>query len=352
MTEHKIYVIPNPGVDLREIKALEALEQQYAKLIKPSKLAKAGEKAGALIPAKLKEVGGAAAKYVSEQELFNYIIKIATESYNELQGAAARLTISEKKIINKLNTLDRKNEITQIDEACLLRSYKISEEIRKAKISDMLMAALEGGGLGVLADAMPVPALAMSIAMSMFLYHRAVQWIAMCYGYDVKRNPSEAMIAASVFVNALSPTKSDMSEMTDVIAKIMTTEKMIGIKNAKSWSAILSEGAVGELLTKLRALANVHARKALEDAGIKGFENHIFKNLLKEIGEKLTKDNIKKSLKYVGGFIGLVTDTNQMKKVLEYADIFYHIRFLGEKERRIHLLVDEPDEKDIIYIDI
>lgn len=354
MSEDKLYVIPNPIVDLREMKALEALEQQYEKLMKPSKIAMIGEKASALLPEKLKEVGGTAAEFISEQELFNHIIKIATESYNDLQGAAARLTISEKKIISRLNSLDRKNEITRIDEACLLRSYKIAEEIRKAKFSDMIIAALEGGSLGMLADAMPLRALAMSITLSMFLYHRAVQWIAMCYGYDVKRNPAESMLAASVFVNALSPAKSDANEMSDIIAKIMATNEMIGIKNAagKSWSAMVSEGSIGQLLTKLRALSNIHAKKALEEAGKKGFENHVFKNLLKEIGGNLTQKNILKSAKYVGGFLGLLMDTHQMKRVLEYANIFYHIKFLGEKEQRINLLVDEPDEKDIIYIEL
>ena len=355
MSDDKLYVVPNPIVDLREMKALDALQEQYAKLSRPNVLAKAGEKAAALVPEKIKEAGNAAKGFITEQELYKYILKIAADSYNDLQSFAAGLTINEKKIVKKLNTLDRKNEISKVEEACLLRSYKISEEINKAKISDMLITAIEGGGFGVLADAMPVQALAMNMAVTMFLYHRAVQWIAMYYGYNVKKDPAEAIIAASVFVNALSPAKSDGSnEITDIVAKFLVTEKMIGIKNAanKSWSALLSEGSLGLMLTKLRALSNVYAKKALIDAGEKGLENHIFKNLLKEIGEKLTKDNIKKSIKYVGGILGVITDTHQMKKVLEYANIFYHQRFLVEKATRINLLVEQPDEKDIIYIEV
>ncbi len=51
----------------------------------------------------------------------------------------------------------------------------------------------------------------------------------------------------------------------------------------------------------------------------------------------------------VGAVIGALFDTVQMSTVLEYADVFYHKRFLLEKEVRINLLLEPVDE---IIIDV
>ena len=39
-------------------------------------------------------------------------------------------------------------------------------------------------------------------------------------------------------------------------------------------------------------------------------------------------------------FLGALIDTAQMKKVLEYSDIFYHKRFILEKEDRAYRLFE------------
>lgn len=63
--------------------------------------------------------------------------------------------------------------------------------------------------------------------------------------------------------------------------------------------------------------------------------------------KKLTQKMINKSIPFVSAGIGAFLDTAQMKRVLEYADIFYQKRFIAEKESRI-LLLKEWEENSII----
>lgn len=43
----------------------------------------------------------------------------------------------------------------------------------------------------------------------------------------------------------------------------------------------------------------------------------------------------------VGGFFGAAFDAGQMNKITEFADVFYHKRFLEEKEERIYDLEEK-----------
>jgi len=62
------------------------------------------------------------------------------------------------------------------------------------------MAFAEGGATGYFGFA----GLPLNLVLSMFLYYRAVQSIAMFYGYDVKHDSAELVIAGEVFMSALS----------------------------------------------------------------------------------------------------------------------------------------------------
>ena len=42
----------------------------------------------------------------------------------------------------------------------------------------------------------------------------------------------------------------------------------------------------------------------------------------------------------IGGAFGALFDTAQMRKIVNYADIFYNKRFIEEKEIRINYLFD------------
>ena len=97
MSEDKLYVIPNPIIDLREMKALETLNQEYERLTSPGKLAVVGDKLSALVPRKIKEVGKTAKDAISEQELFEEIMKVFSEKFTEVQKYAAVMTVNGKR---------------------------------------------------------------------------------------------------------------------------------------------------------------------------------------------------------------------------------------------------------------
>ena len=111
----------------------------------------------------------------------------------------------------------------------------------------------------------------------------------------------------------------------------------------KGWGAMAMRGGIELLLTQLRAMANEAAKKALIKAGQKELEAGIFRDLCEAIGRRLAKNSIKKAVPYISAAIGALIDTSQMNKILEFANIFYHKRFILEKEDRIHVLMDKKN---------
>lgn len=193
----------------------------------------------------------------------------------------------------------------------------------------------EGGGLGA-AGFWGLPA---NLALSMLIYFRAVQSVAMFYGYDVKENPDELVIASEVFSRAMSPSQSD-NPANDYVGKVLVYTEIAGIKKAaaKTWTSMIDKGGAALILAQMRALSNSAARKALEKAGKKGIEAGVFTKTLAQIGEKLTLKNITKMIPFVGAGFGALFDTAQMNRVIEIANLFYHKRFILEKEDRIRQL--------------
>ena len=187
------------------------------------------------------------------------------------------------------------------------------------------------------------------MVLSTFLYFRAVQSIAMFYGYDVKNDSAELVIASEVFSSALSPLKSDTNnEVSSMISKVMLMSQAAVVNQTakKTWTDMATRGGVPLLLTQMGALANKSAQKALEKAGAKGLEQNVFKEVFEQIGRKLTLKTIQKAVPVISAVFGALIDTAQMNKVLEYADIFYQKRYILEKESRI-IAIGEPDS-DIV----
>lgn len=130
---------------------------------------------------------------------------------------------------------------------------------------------------------------------------------------------------------------------------VMTEITAVKHMSKKTWGEMASRGGVTLLLCQMRVLANKAAKNALEKAGKKGLEENLFKGVFDQIGKKLTKQAVGKSVYFVGAFVGAFFDVAQMNRVLEYADVFYNKRFLLEKEVRINmLLMDENDEPPVI----
>lgn len=344
----KYYEIPKPLINKKEEKELALLTVRYKKITSPSRISKASKQICEYIPESIKNAGKSVGNNISQAELYKQCMKVVAEGFSVLEKQAAKMTISESAIVKKVNLLTESNEITSLSEICLSRGYNISNLVAKYRIKDLGLALFEGGATG----AFGFPGLPFNLVLSTFLYYRAVQSIAMFYGYNVKDDSGELIIAGDVFMNTLSPSSKGPNEVSSIISKIMVITETTAIKQTakKTWTDMASRGGMGVLLTQMRALANKAAQKALEKAGQKGMEESVFKGVFAQIGKGLTKKAIGKAVPVVGAIIGGLFDTAQMNTVIEYADVFYNKRFLLEKEARINELV-EGGIDDIIDID-
>ena len=334
--------IPFPIVDHKEEESLKKLTEKYEKMLEPSIVKKGttfvGDKAKKLIPAKVIDASGKLINNISEKELYANVIKTVGSAFGTIQKIAAKYTLSRTIILRKINKKQKENPLSSLQEVTLLRSYDIAKTIDLSNNINIAAAFTEGGlfglgGFGVLP---------FNIAVSMFLFFRAVQNVALYYGYDIKENPDELEIASEVFANALSPSNNDANEMGNIIGKVMVIAEFDGLKGManKTWSEWAAEGGVALLICQLRALANKAAKEALEKAGKKGLEESVFVRVLTRIGEMLTKEASAKVVPYVAGaLIGAAFDTVQMNKIIAYANIFYQKRFILEKEMRINELL-------------
>lgn len=347
MEENCCYYPSMPLVDVRELEALDILTERYNKFISPGFAAKAGAKAAKFIPESLKGIALNIGQSISEQEIYAQMMKIVATGFKAIEEQAVKFSISETSILKKANQIYTNGSITKIEEICLLRSYEIAKLVNKYKGQDIFTAAIEGGGTGYFG----FWGLPFNIVLSTFLYFRAVQSIAMYYGYDVKNDGMEMVIASEVFINALSPVNDDVNnELAVVVGKVMLMGKAAVIRQAagKSWTEMARHGGLPLLLTQMRALAHKSAQKALQNAGAKGLERNLFSEAFEQIGRKLTQKTVGKMIPVASAAISALIDTAQMKKVLDFADIFYQKRFILEKESRINHLtgsIELSDEK-------
>lgn len=342
MSDDTRFFAPNPIVNKREISSLDNLTKCYEKLVEPSKIAILGEKVGDLVPEKVKEFTSDIAENITAQDLYQQSMELISKGFKIVEEQAAKYSISEKTILKKVNRIVPDYDLTEIEEICFARSYKLSKVVNSYKIHDNIAAFIEGGATG----AIGFWGLPFNFVLSTFLYFRAVQVIAMFYGYDVRNDSAEMIIASEVFSNALSPAKNDINnEMTSVISKVMVMTQASVVKQTakRTWADMASKGGIPLLLAQMRALANISAEKALQKAGAKGLENSIFKEVFEQIGKKLTLKTVQKSVPLVSAVLGALIDTAQMDNVLKYADIFYQKRFIFEKEERIMTIIKSQD---------
>ncbi|OLR58998.1 hypothetical protein BHF70_04790 [Anaerostipes sp. 494a] len=350
MIEGKNILLPSPIIDAKEDASIKALTDRYGKLVKPGVLAKTGEKVVGIIPNPIKNIGKVAKETITENELYAQCMKVAVEGFEILEKQAAKLTVSDRAIVNKINDVSKDVEITSLEEVCLARSYDISKLVNKYKTQDLGFALVEGGATGYFGFA----GLPFNLVLSTFLYYRAVQSVAMYYGYDIKNDPSELIIASDVFMNALSPNSQGTNEVTGIIGKIMLMTEITTVKqlSKKTWEEMAKHGGLTLLICQMRALANRAAKTALEKAGQKSLEESLFKGVFEQIGKGLSKKAVGKAVPVAGAVIGALFDIVQMNTVLEYADVFYNKRYLLEKKARINTLVGTSKPLDSIKIDI
>lgn len=343
MAKVEFPTIPDPVIDAKEEKAFKELTKRYEKLCEPGLVLKAGKKIGDLVPKSVLEKISEATDAVSEQELYSAALGTVADGFKQMQKLAARYTLGEADIVKKLDKAIPEYDVDSIEEACFARSYNLARLVNTARAQNMGLAFVEGAATGAPGFA----GIPFNLAFSTFLYFRAVQSIAMFYGYDVKNNADELEIAAQVFSQAMAPGQDDGMGLGGTIGKIMLISELQGVKQTavKTWTDMAARGGIGLLVTQMRALANASARKALENVGAKGLEQTVFKNVFEQIGKRLPMKTVERAVPFVSGAIGALFDASQMNKVLEYADIFYQKRFLAEKEVRVNeLALDVPAE--------
>ena len=356
MSSEKGYKLPDPIVDNREAKLLVELTKRYEHMIRPSALKKAAgaargaiENAASLLPSPVKEIGGAigenvgnvvdgAKEAITQAEVYQEALKRVGEAMQIVQAQSAKFTINSDAIIKAAQAHDPNNDITSINELCLLRAYDLGADAAMFRTVNLGAALAEGGGTGFLG----FKGIPLSLVLSTFMCFRVVQSVAMRYGFDVQHDDQELIISATVFANGLSPRDGgEASELGGVVAKVMLISELKGVEQAasKQWSAVIAQGGLGLLIAQMRGLANKAAANALEKAGQKSLEESVFKGVFEQVGKSLTLKNVGRAVPVASAVVGAAFDVTTMNQVIDYAEIFYQKRFIAEKADNIARLL-------------
>ena len=140
MENCKAYFKPVPIINKKESESLKTLTERYEKLTKPTIISKAGKKVAQIIPAPIKKAGETIKQTITEAELFAECMKVVAKGFTVLEENAAKTTISEKSIVEKVNVTTKKNDISCLEEICLARGYNLSKITSKYKTKDLLLA--------------------------------------------------------------------------------------------------------------------------------------------------------------------------------------------------------------------
>lgn len=335
--------LPDPIVDNREKELLKSLTARYEKLVEPGPVERLGDMIAGALPEPVKDFGKSVGDVITEQQLYQEALKVIGTGFGAVQEQAARFSVSKESVVERVGSRVE-GGIGSLDEVCLARAYDVSSIVGQRRTENLLASLVEGFATGVPGFA----GIPFNLVLSMFLYFRAVQVVALTYGYDVRDDPAEMEIAGQVFAAAMDPTsKTGGNGAAALIGKIMMVSEASALRQtaAKTWADMAARGGVGLLLTQMRALANKFAQRALERAGKTGLENSVFRTVFEQIGRRLTLKTIQRAVPVVSGLIGAFFDTGQMQTVIDYADIFYAKRFILEKEVRVSLLDGDGAEE-------
>lgn len=344
------YLAPSPVVD-EEIAELDMLTAQFESLIKPNPVAMLAQKAGdAVIQGTSKAIA-----IIGKDDLYNESMGIISDAFSKVGDSASKISVSEEYVVSEINRALEGVQISTVEEVRFLRSYDLSSIACEQRKQHLALALAEGAATG----APGLPGIPFNLVLSTFLFYRAVQSVAMFYGYDVKNDPAELELAGEVFMEAMSVGQShDAGDKPDgavsaQITKIMMLGEIATVKQTinKGWAEMAKRGGACLVVAQIRAMGNAGVKKTLENTGKKGLEVGVFKSVFEKIGKQLSKDVVSKAVPVVGGVLGAAFDTAQMNTILKYADLFYHKRFIVEKEMRIDALLAGRDIDDYLEID-
>lgn len=341
------YAIPEPLLSPSEEQELQKLTAQYDKLREPGAISKIGNMVGEALPKELKEMAENAGASFTEQQLYLQVMQVVADGFEVIEGIAARCSVGPDYVVNQINRGKQSQKVDDISEICLLRATDVAKIVNDQQLQHIALAFTEGAATGAPGFA----GIPFNIAASTFLFFRAVQSIALFYGYDVKNDPAEMMIASEVFGAAMNPSAAPTGGLSTSVAKIMAAAEvtMVGQVVKKGWTEMAKRGGATLILAQIRALANAAARKAVQNAGKKTLEKTAYATVLEQVGKGLTQKAISRSVPVVGGVIGAAFDTSQMNKILTYASIFYEKRFILEKEQRVEALVAGVSVDELLH---
>ena len=340
---------PDPILDATENDHFSRLVREYEDFKKPGRLSRGisvvSNKVASVTPIVVKNaVSGAkdkiagSLKAVSEADLIKQALCIAQDGFGILTSAISSLSLSPDGIVKKYNKCGM--SIESYEYVCTLRGYKISKILWKNRWWDYGCTLTEGAATGFYG----FYGLPFNLALSLLLYFRAAQSSALYWGYDVVNDPAELQIASEVTLFCLNPTvESGVLNSSGLLGKMMLASNATALQQAlatKTFGQMIERGGAELLYVQIRALANKAAQKALEKAGERGIEQQIFKQMLEQLGRLAPREAAKKAIPVVGAVVGALFDTAFVHRVLRGSMIFYHKRFLAEKEHRVHLLRD------------
>ena len=173
---------------------------RYENLAKPGPVKKIGTKVAKSLPEPVRKAGARAKDALTEQELYEAALKVIGTGFGAVQEQAAKFSISADKVVERVNATSE-SEITTLDEVCLARGYDVAALVERSRAGNLAAAFVEGAATGAPGFA----GIPFNLVLSTFLYFRAVQAVAMTYGYDVKRDAAEMEIAGQVFANSMDP---------------------------------------------------------------------------------------------------------------------------------------------------
>lgn len=326
----------NSVLDEREMNKIDELTNTYLAMTKSGAIDHAisnlNDKVSNLVPDFVKQGYSDALKNMSESDFIIQTLKVAAEGFKELESRAVKLTVSKKQILKNISKTNP--NIQQYDEICKARSYEIEKSINFKEYEHIFLTILQASATGFVG----FPGIPFNMALSTFLYFRAVQSIALHFGYDVIDDMSELEFASEVTLMALSPNRqSGIENLSTSIGKMMIMTKSTALVQGlnKGYVHMAKQGGVQLLYVQIRAYANQSARKALEKSGQKQLEQSMYTEMLEQLGKYFTQSAGKKAVPAIGAVLSAFVDTKQMLKILKYAKTVYHKRYLLEKEIRI-----------------
>lgn len=329
-------------LDKKELASLDILARRYERLIMPGPLEQAGKFIGEAIPQEIKDNLSNIGASITEQKFYKSAMSFIAEGFKSLEVQAARVTLNQQQVIDRINKVTNSDNVTSFDEICKVRSYELAKISGRERLPNLALATAEGATTGVIGFVGVVP----NIVTSTFVYYRAVQSVAMIYGYNVQEDPDELVIASEVFSMALAPNGSNVDGIAGSIGKIMMLSEATLVRQLakQGWGKMADHVGVPLFIAQIRALAHKAAKKALEEAGKEGLENVMFRGVLKQLGKRLALKTVQRAVPVISAAIGGFFDAGQMAKILDFADLFYQKRFILEKGERIEWL--NNDKKD------